>query len=147
MVISMSRYMYRANNNVCDDGKLHVFYCNECGSVDLTNPRNSESDHRDVLRFSCLKCSNRPYWSWMDTFDVIEITDDNKEALKKEFCEQRGWNPDEYQWRMMDNRLLLIIGILIMCGIAYSVIVMGVSMFIGVILIFLVAAMFIFLLR
>jgi len=94
----MSVYVYRANNNIRRDNKLRIFSCNECGSVNLKNPRNSESDHRDVLRFTCKECGNHPYWHWMDTFDVIKVTSENKEDIKREICLQNGKDLDEYEY-------------------------------------------------
>ena len=87
----MSIYVYRANNN-----ELRFFTCNECGSLDLNNPHNSESDHRDVLRFKCNKCNNHPYFSWVDTSDVILVTKKNVESIKQQMCEEWGKNPNEY---------------------------------------------------
>jgi len=96
----MSLYAYYGNNNNDRSGKLRIFTCNECGSFDLSHPRNSESDHRDVLRFTCNKCGIHPYEHWMSTYDVIKVTRLNKDKILKEFCKSYGdWNPDEYVWR------------------------------------------------
>lgn len=92
----MSVYAYRANNNNCRDEKLRIFWCNECGSFDLKNPRDSESDHRDVLRFTCNKCGYTPYYAHMGIFDVIKITKQNQEEIKREMCMQNNKDPDEY---------------------------------------------------
>jgi hypothetical protein len=94
----MSLYMYKANNNSCRDGKLHFFVCNECGNVDLKEPRDSESDHMDVLRFTCNKCGINPYWHWMGIYDVIIVTKKNKDELLREYCEDHEMDTD-YTWR------------------------------------------------
>ncbi len=96
----MSIYVFRGNNNAVRDGKLHFFVCNECGSVNLKDPRESESDHRDVLRFTCNSCGYTPYWGWMHVDDAIQITNENAETIKHEICGQNGWNPDEYEFRV-----------------------------------------------
>lgn len=81
------------------DKKLIIFTCDACGSWDLSHPRESASDHRDVIRFTCNSCKNSPYWA-TDIFDVIPITTENREQIKNEICKQCGWNPDEYSWRI-----------------------------------------------
>jgi hypothetical protein len=95
----MSLYAYYGNNNTDRSGKLRIFICNECGSFDLCDPRNSESDHRDVLRFTCNKCGIIPYWSWMNTYDVIKVTKLNKDMILKEMCKTHGWDPEYREWR------------------------------------------------
>jgi len=95
----MTLYFYRGNHGLCRDGKLHAFYCNECGSFDLEYPRMSESDHRDVLRFSCKNCGYQPYWGSMHVSDIIEVTNENKDEIRIEFVKQIGKDPDKYKWR------------------------------------------------
>jgi hypothetical protein len=94
----MSVYAYRANNNNCRDGKIRIFSCNECGSINLKDPRDSESDHRDVLRFTCNNCGIAPYHHWMCVWDVIKVTNQNKEDIKREICLQNDKDPDEYKF-------------------------------------------------
>ena len=94
----MSIYVYRANNNICRDNKLHFFSCNMCGSFDLNNPHESESDHRDVLRFKCNKCGNWPYFSWIGIFDVIPVTQENMNEIKQKICEENDKIPTEYKF-------------------------------------------------
>ncbi len=94
----MSIYVYCANNNNCRDNKLRFFYCNICGSFDLSNPHDSESDHRDVLRFKCNKCDNQPYFSWMNYFDVIPVTPENMKEIKRKMCEQYGKDPNNFEF-------------------------------------------------
>lgn len=81
------------------DGKLRFFTCNMCGSVNLCKPHNSESDHRNVLRFTCNNCNNKPYWRKMDISDVIKITKSNEINIRKEICEQHNYNVENYEWR------------------------------------------------
>lgn len=92
----MSVYVYRANNNTCRDNKLRFMFCNNCGSMNLDHPRNSESDHRDVLRFDCKSCGSSPYWEWMHTSDAILVTNKNKDEIIREICLQFGKDPDVY---------------------------------------------------
>lgn len=94
----MSIYVYRANNNNCRDNKLRFFTCNMCGSPNLSNPHESESDHRDVLRFKCNKCGNWPYFSWMSIYDVIPVTKENAEDIKQMMCEEQGKQIDDYDY-------------------------------------------------
>ena len=95
----MSLYAYYGNNNTIHGDKLRLFICNECGSFDLRSPRNSESDHRDVLRFTCNKCGNNPYWSWMDTYDVIKVNKLNKDNIFMEICKTYGRDPKDHEWQ------------------------------------------------
>ena len=94
----MSIYAYRANNNICRDLKLHLFSCNVCGSFDLSHPHNSESDHRDVLRFKCNKCGNYPYEQWMSIMDVIPITSENVKEIKNQICIEHDKDPERYEF-------------------------------------------------
>ena len=66
--------------------------------IDLEHPRNSESDHRDVLRLSCKKCKVQPYWQKLDISDLIEITKYNQERIRKELCKQFNREPNVYSW-------------------------------------------------
>lgn len=88
----MSVYLYRANNNNCRDNKHRFFRCNVCGSINLKHPRESESDHWDVLRFTCNNCDNQPYWRWMNIFDVIQLTDENLNEIFNIMC--KDWEKD-----------------------------------------------------
>jgi len=94
----MSVYLYRGNNNNCRDNKLRFFRCNECGSIDLRDPRESESDHRDVLRFTCNQCNNQPYEHWMHTYDVIQLTEENRDELFRAGCTDWGKDPTTHKF-------------------------------------------------
>lgn len=94
----MSIYVYRANNNTCRDNKLHFFRCNECGSLDLSNPHDSESDHRDVLRFKCNRCGNWPYFRWMNYFSAIQVTRKNMKEMEKRLCEDWEIKPENCEF-------------------------------------------------
>ena len=94
----MSIYAYRENNNICRDLKLHLFRCNVCGSFDLSHPHDSESDHRDVLRFKCNKCGNWPYESWLSTMDVISVTSENVKEIKNQICVEHDKDPEKYEF-------------------------------------------------
>jgi hypothetical protein len=103
----MSIYVYRANNNLCRDNKLHFFMCDECGSINLKNPRNSESDHRDVLRFDCNNCRRHPYFSHIDECEAIKITNENMEEIKQELCEQWSLNPNMQEFNKETKDVIL----------------------------------------
>jgi hypothetical protein len=74
-----------------ENWKIHACTCNECGSFDLENPRDSESDHRDVLRFDCMNpnCKNQPYFHHAHTSSLIEVTDANRDEIIKRLLDQR----------------------------------------------------------
>lgn len=92
--------MYYGNCNTYNhDGKLRVFTCNECGSYDLSDPRESESDHRDVLRFTCNKCGINPYHHWLHVSDAIRVTNKNKDKLLEIYCKHRGEDIKDTKWR------------------------------------------------
>jgi hypothetical protein len=62
----MTKYYYYNDA----DSKDHLYYCNECGSFELSHPRNSEVDHRHYLQFNCLNCRNKPYFNG-NIYDII----------------------------------------------------------------------------
>lgn len=103
----MSVYLYRANNNNCRDNKLRFFRCNECGSIDLKNPRDSESDHRDVLRFTCNQCGNQPYESWMGIYDIIPLTEENLDEIFNAACVDWEKDPSTHKF---DDRIITAMG-------------------------------------